>query len=169
MISGRYASRVLPEEPCNYGPAKGPMLALPQGVAERPGLLFFKLSQQLLARMEPHFEELGIDGRDYTLLAVLSNDAPDSQAELAALCSLLPAQLVPVLEALERQGLVERRRDERDRRRLIVRITDGGRERLAEADAAAQVIERELLGNLGEELQAQLAASVRAGLETAAG
>lgn len=157
------------EEPCNYGPAKGPLLALPRGVAERPGLLLFKLSQQLLRRMEPHFEELGIDGRDYSLLAVLSNDAPDSQAELATLCSLLPAQLVPVLEALEREGLVERHRDERDRRRLIVRITDAGRVRLAEADAAAQVIERELLGDLGEELQTQLAASFRAGLATAAG
>ena len=54
---------------------------------------------ELFVRMTPHFEELGIDGRDYSLLAVLSNDAPGSQAELARLCSLLPAQLVPVLDA----------------------------------------------------------------------
>ncbi|MDO9408390.1 MarR family winged helix-turn-helix transcriptional regulator [Patulibacter sp.] len=134
---------------------------LPQGVAERRGLLVYKLANELFVRMTPHFEELGIDGRDYALLAVLSNDAPGSQAELARLCSLLPAQLVPVLDALEQGGLVERRRDDRDRRRMIVRITDEGRARLAQADAAARTIEDELLGPLDDEAVARLGAGFR--------
>jgi DNA-binding MarR family transcriptional regulator len=117
--------------------------------------------------MTPHFDALGIDGRDYFLLAVLSNDAPGSQAELARLCSLLPAQLVPVLDALERDGLVERRRDERDRRRMSVRITDEGRERLGQADEAARDIEEELLGPLDAEVQARLGDAFRASLPVA--
>ncbi|MEV4420182.1 MarR family transcriptional regulator [Patulibacter sp. NPDC049589] len=140
------------------------LAVLPQGVAERRGLLVYKLANELFVRMTPHFEALGIDGRDYALLAVLSNDAPGSQAELARLCSLLPAQLVPVLDALERDGLVERRRDDRDRRRMIVRITDGGRERLAAADEAARVIEDELLGPVDDDLQARLGDGFRAAL-----
>jgi DNA-binding MarR family transcriptional regulator len=137
---------------------------LPRGVAERPGLLVYKLANEMLARMEPHFRELGVDGRDYYLLAVLSNDAPGSQAELARLCSLLPAQLVPVLDALEQAGLVERRRDERDRRRMIVRITDGGRERLAQVDDAARGLEAELLGPIDDELLGRLGDGFRRAL-----
>lgn len=155
---------MLEEDPCLAADSERPLRVLPQGVAERPGLLVYKLADELVVRMTPHFLELGIDGRDYALLAVLSNDAPGSQAELAALCSLLPAQLVPVLDALERDGLVERRRDERDRRRMIVRITDEGRERLGRADEAAAVIEADLLGELRDELLDRLPATFRAAL-----
>lgn len=160
-----YAGAVIEDDPCTAPSDDHSRLsALPQGVAERRGLLVYKLAHELFVRMTPHFEALGIDGRDYSLLAVLSIDAPGSQAELAQLCSLLPAQLVPVLDALEREGLVERRRDERDRRRMIVRITDGGRERLAQADAAAREIEDELLGPLDAEVQARLGEGFRAAL-----
>jgi DNA-binding MarR family transcriptional regulator len=162
--SARYDSVVLEDDPCIAAPSGAPRRALPQGIAERSGLLVYKLADELVVRMTPHFVELGIDGRDYSLLAVLSNDAPGSQAELAALCALLPAQLVPVLDALERAGLVERRRDERDRRRMIVRITDEGRERLARADAAAAEIELELMGDLRDELLDRLPATFRAAL-----
>lgn len=159
-----YAVPVIEDDACTAPEGAHRIDVLPQGVAERRGLLVYKLANELLVRMTPHLEELGIDGRDYSLLAVLSNDAPGSQAELARLCSLLPAQLVPVLDALERDGLVERRRDERDRRRMIVRITDGGRERLARADEAASAIEDELLGPLDEAVQARLADGFRAAL-----
>jgi len=160
---------VIQDDPCTPpSPAHPRMSALPQGVVERRGLLVYKLANELFARITPHFEALGIDGRDYYLLAVLSNDAPGSQAELAALCSLLPAQLVPVLDALEQDGLVERRRDERDRRRMIVRITDTGRERLAQADEASRTIEAELLGPLDAEVQERLGEAFRAALPSRA-
>jgi DNA-binding MarR family transcriptional regulator len=155
---------MIEETPCVAQDDVRRLSVLPQGVAERRGLLVYKLANELFVRMTPHFEALGIDGRDYSLLAVLSNDAPGSQAELARLCSLLPAQLVPVLDALEREGLVERRRDERDRRRMIVRITDEGRDRLARADETARAIEEELLGPLDAEVQARLGDAFRAAL-----
>lgn len=158
---------VSPDETCEPMTDQGPLQSLPQGVAERLGLLVTKLAHEMLVRVTPAFDELGIDGRDYSLLAVLSNDAPGSQAQLAELCGLLPAQLVPVLDALERTGLVERQRDERDRRRLIVRITADGRELLAKADAAAHGIERELMGDLGEEIRERLVGSFRAALPSA--
>lgn len=159
-----YARLVIDDELC--GPEDEPrrLEALPRGVAERRGLLVYKLANELLARMGPHFRDLGIDGRDYYLLAVLSNDAPGSQAELARLCSLLPAQLVPVLDALESAGLVERRRDERDRRRMIVRITEDGRARLAQVDEAARGLEAELLGPVDDELRGRLADGFRTAL-----
>lgn len=145
-------------------PDHGPLQRLPAGVADRLGLLISKIASEMLVRASGPLRELGIDGRDYALLAVLSKDAPGSQAELAELCSLLPAQLVPVLDALEAAGLVERQRDERDRRRFIVRITDDGRATLAAADTVARQVEESLLGELAGDIHERLAATFSAAL-----
>jgi DNA-binding MarR family transcriptional regulator len=138
--------------------------SLPSGYSERLGLLINKLAFELLHRVTPRFDELGIDGKDYALLAVLSEDAVGSQAELAKTCSMLPAQVVPVLDALQAKGWVERKRDERDRRRMIVAITPAGRKLLAKADAATQDVERELMGTDTEDLRERLAESFSAAL-----
>ena len=87
---------------------------------------------------------MGLSGRQYMVLAVLSADAPPSQLELAGLCGLLPAQIVPVIDELERRGLVARQRSETDRRRSVVRLTEAGREILEQADALG----RELVDGL---------------------
>ncbi|WP_022929680.1 MarR family winged helix-turn-helix transcriptional regulator [Patulibacter americanus] len=150
---------------CSDGPdTTWALTTLPAGVADRTGLLLIKVAFEMERRGVDRLRPLGLDGRDYTLLAVLSRDDAGSQAELATLCGLLPAQLVPVLDALEAKGFAERRRDERDRRRSIVRITDEGREVLARADEIASAVERELLGDVGEELRERLARTVDAAL-----
>jgi DNA-binding MarR family transcriptional regulator len=150
---------------CTDGPdAHWSLTTLPAGVADRTGLLLIKVAHEMERRGIERLAPLGVDGRDYTLLAVLSRDDAGSQAELATLCGLLPAQLVPVLDALEAKGFAERRRDERDRRRSIVRITDEGRAVLARADEAAAEVEHELLGDVGDELRERLGRTVDAAL-----
>jgi DNA-binding MarR family transcriptional regulator len=94
-----------------------------------------KIGNQIVDRAEDQLAEMGLSGRQYMLLAVLSSDDPPSQLELASLCGLLPAQVVPVLDKLEERGLVARTRSATDRRRYVVSLTDKGREALAEADA----------------------------------
>jgi DNA-binding MarR family transcriptional regulator len=144
------------------------LTTLPPGIADRAGLLLVKVGMEFERRGVERLRSLGIDGRDYSMLAVLSGAEAGSQAELATLCGLLPAQIVPALDALQEQGLVERRRDERDRRRSIVRITDDGRALLARADEAAEELERELLGDVGEELRGRLARAFDEGLRAPA-
>jgi DNA-binding MarR family transcriptional regulator len=139
-------------------------VALAQGVADRRGLLVSRLALELLERITPHLEALGIDGRDYLVLAVLSADDMGSQAELANLCTILPTQLVPMLDELESAGLVERSRDPKDRRRMIVRLTSKGRGTLAKADASARTIEEELLAPLDDQTFTRLADSLRTAL-----
>jgi DNA-binding MarR family transcriptional regulator len=139
------------------------LTTLPPGIADRAGLLLVKVGMEFERRGVERLRSLGIDGRDYSMLAEAG-----SQAELATLCGLLPAQIVPALDALQEQGLVERRRDERDRRRSIVRITDDGRALLARADEAAEELERELLGDVGEELRGRLARAFDEGLRAPA-
>jgi DNA-binding MarR family transcriptional regulator len=97
-------------------------------------------------------------------LAVLGSDEPSSQLELARLCGLLPAQVVPVVDELQRRGLVERQRDEADRRRSVVRVTPRGLELLAEADALARSIEDDLFGGLDAAARERFAATLRTAL-----
>jgi DNA-binding MarR family transcriptional regulator len=107
----------------------------PRGIYERPALLMVKIGTQIVDRAEDALAEMGLSGRQYMLLAVLSADDAPSQLELAGLCGLLPAQVVPVLDKLEERGLVARTRSESDRRRYVVSLTAAGREALEQADA----------------------------------
>ena len=111
------------------------VIEFPQGITDRPALLLAKVGNQIVDRAEDELAAMGLSGRQYMLLAVLSADAPPSQQELAGLCGLLPAQVVPVIDAMEGQGLVTRQRSETDRRRSVVNLTAKGRERLEQADA----------------------------------
>jgi DNA-binding MarR family transcriptional regulator len=136
--------------------ARAPRTSLPRGIADRPALLLHKLGNEVLRRAEGPLEAMGLSGREYMTLAVLDSDAPSSQSELAELCGLLPAQLVAVIDELERDGLAERTRDEVDRRRSVVRLTAKGRRLLARGDALAARIEAELLGHLDSGQRARL-------------
>ena len=120
------------------------MAEFPRGITDRPALLLVKVGNQIVDQAEDALAAMGLSGRQYMLLAVLSSDAPPSQLDLAGLCGLLPAQVVPVIDAMEREGLVTRQRSETDRRRSVVNLTDKGRERLERADALGQSLVEQL-------------------------
>ncbi|MBE2317331.1 MarR family transcriptional regulator [Solirubrobacter sp. CPCC 204708] len=122
---------------------------LSRGTLSRSALLLVKLGNEIMARAEDPLAAIGLSGRQYIVLAVLSEDAPPSQQELAGLCGLLPAQIVPVIDELERRGMVARQRSETDRRRSVVTLTEAGTEALRQADA------------LGDRLVADLDEGVR--------
>jgi DNA-binding MarR family transcriptional regulator len=143
------------------------MPEIPRGFAERPALLVVKLGNEVAGRAQDPLAGLGLSGRQYMVLAVLSSDEPSSQLELARLCGLLPAQIVPVVDELQRRGLAERQRDEADRRRSVVRPTPEGLELLARADELARSIEDALFGDLGPAARERFAEAMRAALARA--
>jgi DNA-binding MarR family transcriptional regulator len=141
--------------------------SLPRGFAERPALLLHKLGTQILMRAEDPLAAIGLSGRQYVLLAVLGSDAPASQLELAELCGLLPAQVVPVLDEMESRGLVERTRSETDRRRSVVRVTAAGRKLLVKADALGASIMDALFTDVDPEARERLDEMFRVALARA--
>jgi len=145
------------------------MADLPRGITSRPALVLVKLGNEVQARAEDPLAALGLSGRQYMILAVLGSDEPSSQLDLAAFCGLLPAQVVPVLDELERRGLVGRQRSETDRRRSVVRLTPDGEELLGKADDLARSIEDAFFGDLDAAAREQLEDTLRAGLERGRG
>src|SRR3954452_6335153 len=165
MAAGRYTSARTIQVMKRL--TSGRMPEIPRGIAQRPALLLVKLGNEVAARAEDPLAGLGLSGRQYMALAILSSDEPSSQLELARLCGLLPAQVVPVVDELERRGLVERRRDETDRRRSVVRATSAGLKLLARADALARSIEDALFADLDPAAREQLAGTLRTALARA--
>ncbi|GGF49840.1 hypothetical protein GCM10011519_24770 [Marmoricola endophyticus] len=86
-----------------------------------------------LARISRRAAERAADDDDTTLrprhviaLELLRDRGPMSQRDLGAALSLDPSNVVGLLNELERDGLLERRRDPRDRRRHVVTLSASG-------------------------------------------
>jgi DNA-binding MarR family transcriptional regulator len=67
---------------------------------------------------------LGIHRTDLALLDILQTGGSMSAGELAKRGALSPAAVTAALDRLERAGYVRRLRDEQDRRRVLVEVTD---------------------------------------------
>ena len=75
---------------------------------------------------------------------------PTSQQALIDSIGVDPSKLVGLLNDLEAEGLIVRRRDPEDRRRHIVEVSKEGRTRLAAAERAAGKVEERLFAGLDE-------------------
>ncbi|GAA2820001.1 MarR family transcriptional regulator [Saccharopolyspora taberi] len=68
-----------------------------------------------------------------TALTALAEHHGLTHREVAQHCWVRPATLTPVVDGLEADGLLSRRRDASDRRAVRLHITDAGREALRQA------------------------------------
>jgi DNA-binding MarR family transcriptional regulator len=94
---------------------------------------------------------LGLRPRHLVTLTVLRDHGSPTQQALAAALQTDRTNLIGLLNELETDGLILRRRSSEDRRRHIVELTDEGRARLAEAESALAAAEDEVLSALDAE------------------
>jgi DNA-binding MarR family transcriptional regulator len=71
--------------------------------------------------------------------------------ELAKRAELSPASMTAMLDQLERSGMVERRRSDKDRRQVIVTLTDAGHAALAVKRERYDARTAEALGGYSDE------------------
>lgn len=96
-----------------------------------------------------------------TVLACLAEQEAVAQKRISDRVRMDPSDLVSVLDDLEENGFAQRKRDERDRRRFTVAITDAGRQALHERMEAACAHEEELLAPLTEHERVALTTLLR--------
>ncbi len=115
------------------------------------------LARLIRMASEAELEPLGLRPRHLVALTVMREGGGVSgQQELASVLGVDRTNLVGLLNELEGEGLILRRRAEADRRRHIVELTPAGEERLAAAEAAIGAAEDEVLGALTERQREQL-------------
>ncbi|MFH8989316.1 MarR family winged helix-turn-helix transcriptional regulator [Streptomyces sp. NPDC017940] len=120
-------------------------------IAERPGYLLHKAALLLVEDVEKALGTVGMRSRYFFVLASLAGGPELSQQDLSRLLNLDPTTVVTVIDAMERNQHVERRRNPADRRRYNLILTDSGRAALAEADAVATEVESAFFGMLADD------------------
>ncbi|MBE2317749.1 winged helix-turn-helix transcriptional regulator [Solirubrobacter sp. CPCC 204708] len=124
--------------------------------ARRVGALLEHVNRQLRQHSVPALETLGVRPRHVLALTVLRDTGGSSQADLAGLLQMDRTNLVGLLNELETEGWVERRRSPEDRRRHLVELTAAGGELLSRIDFALAAIEDHVLSALDAAQREQL-------------
>ncbi len=94
--------------------------------------------------LDSRMRERGASLWNWVLLRTASELNGASQREIAERMGIEPPTLVPQLDKLAEAGLVERRRDDHDRRVMRVTVTAAGLERLAELHSLAMKTDAEM-------------------------
>ncbi len=108
----------------------------------------------------PVLRELGLTYPQYLVLLVLWEAAPQTVGSLGSRLYLDSGTLTPLLKRMEAGGLISRRRDPEDERRVLVTLTEQGR-RLRDAARHVPATMAQGYDPAGvEELRAQVSALV---------
>jgi DNA-binding MarR family transcriptional regulator len=99
-------------------------------------------------RAESALAPLGLRPRHLVALTVLRDHGSPTQQALGVALRTDRTNLIGVLNELENDGLILRRRSSEDRRRHIVELTSEGAQRLSDAESALAAAEDEVLAAL---------------------
>ena len=86
----------------------------------------YACAREVIKRYRPFLDELGLTYTQYIAMMVLWETPCVSSRQLGRRLFLDSGTLTPVLKRLETMGYVNRKRDEKDERNLIVTLTEAG-------------------------------------------
>ena len=128
-------------------------------------MLLYLVKQVELA-VRSHLDNLlrpaGLTALQYTALTVLERHPDMSAAQLARNSFVTAQSMADMITALEGRGLIERHRDQADRRRLVVALTSAGRELLDDYRDQVAALEERMLAGLDSGETSQLRRSLHA-------
>jgi DNA-binding MarR family transcriptional regulator len=120
------------------------------------GFLLALLGQQTTRRLREALTAHDLKPRQFLILDLLAEQGPIGQREFGETLAIDHSILVTMLNPLEADGLIERKRSCSDRRRHVVSITAAGKRRLASAARAQRQTEDGLFAGLTDEQRDQL-------------
>jgi DNA-binding MarR family transcriptional regulator len=125
-----------------------------QPVASQPvhrsGALLDHLARRMRLRAESVLAPLGLRPRHLVALTVLRSRDGITQQALSGTLEMDGTNIVGLLNELEAEDLIERRRSPGDRRRHVVVLTEAGAKQLEEAECALAAVDNEVLGALDD-------------------
>ncbi len=86
----------------------------------------YACAREVIKRYHPFLDRIGLTYTQYIIMMVLWETPSLSSKELGQRLFLDSGTLTPVLKKMEAAGYLTRKRDERDERNLVVRITPAG-------------------------------------------
>jgi DNA-binding MarR family transcriptional regulator len=115
--------------------------------------LLVHLARRMQTEAEVELAAFGLRARHVVALTLLRDLGEQNQSDLRATLGMDPTNVVALLNELEAEDLVQRRRSPRDRRRHTVSLTAAGRARLKEIEDLLAGVEQRVLEPLTLEEQ----------------
>lgn len=113
----------------------------PKALAARVGFLLAQAHMAARARADRALDTVGLTMKGFAALATVISEGPISQQRLSRRIRMDPATMVDVIDALEEDGYIVRRRNPSDRREYSLQPTPKGRALFTRADRA--IVEEE--------------------------
>jgi DNA-binding MarR family transcriptional regulator len=134
--------------------------------AEMPLTLYLVKRLELVIRalMDDALRPLGVTTLQYTALTVLDSRGPLSSAQLARRSFLRPQTMHEMVLSLEKRGVIAREPQENNKRILLARLTDEGRDLLTQCNPLVLQIEQELLADLPPEARGRFRDQLQHGI-----
>jgi DNA-binding MarR family transcriptional regulator len=156
--SARGTAAAAPEVqvPASRVPLDAVVPLVPGRIADHTSCLILKVGQVVFRLMEDRLSEFGLRIRHFSLMSALAEQGPMSQGQLGAYLRIDGATMVATIDDLERLGLVERRRAQRDRRQSVVSITADGQAMLRRVEELMVALDEEYLQDVTVNQRGQL-------------
>ena len=124
--------------------------AMPVQADTRPSLLYIIKQVELAVRasLEEIVRPAALTVPQYTALTILERQPDLTSAELARNSFVTTQSMADMTDALLGAGLVERRRDSSDRRRLVLSLTARGRRLLRRLEPTVNALEVRMVEGL---------------------
>jgi MarR family transcriptional regulator, lower aerobic nicotinate degradation pathway regulator len=133
--------------PTTDAPVRAPQ-PIAKELAASSGYLLSRLGLAFKTQALARAEQTGFELYDYSVLAILGEEARETQSTIADALALDPSRLVALLDSLETRAMIVRQRDPHDRRRHLVSITPAGRRELARIRVIARRLDDDFMAPL---------------------
>jgi DNA-binding MarR family transcriptional regulator len=120
-------------------------------LTEHAGFLLAQLGRAVTRQYRCTLEPIGLKPRETQALLRLRDGGAMSQQALGTALDIDASNLVALLNDLETDGVISRRRDPEDRRRHVVEISERGIKLLREVERAAAEVEDRFFAALDED------------------
>ncbi|WP_433714161.1 MarR family winged helix-turn-helix transcriptional regulator [Nocardia sp. CA-084685] len=130
--------------------AKPPVSRLP---GSQTSLLYAvkRVELAVRARLDELLRPIGITTLQYTALTVLERHDGLPAAQLARDSFVTAQSVADVVRALESRGLIARERNARNRRELLIHLTEAGRRLLADVADEVDAVEHQMISGMTAE------------------
>lgn len=81
----------------------------------------------MMQRFRPHLQARGLTDQQWRIIRALTELGPAEILVLSEWCVILPASLSRILPKMEVSGLITRRTNAEDKRRVIIALSDSGK------------------------------------------
>lgn len=134
-------------------------MAKPVDLGPLPGYLGYALRRAQMMVFSDVFaalQDVSMSPGEFSVLIVAEHNPGIRPSDICTALAIQKANLVPVLAALEKRGLLDRRAALRDGRSLAIHTTPAGRRLLRRAQRLQARHEKSLTGRIGAQGRAEL-------------